>query len=103
MRKLKLTTAPHIDSGARTDKMMFTVAAALMPAVCVSIFFFGLDALFTYALTVGSALIFEAASNRLMKRTNSLTDGSAFVTGLLLGMNLPVSAPWWIPVCGSFL
>jgi electron transport complex protein RnfD len=103
MQRLKLTVAPHIDSGARTDKIMFIVVAALMPAVCVSIYFFGLRALLVYVLAICSALFFEAAANRVMKRANSLPDGSAALTGLLLAMNLPPSAPWWMTVCGSFV
>jgi electron transport complex protein RnfD len=81
---------------------MFTVAAALMPAFAASIYFFGQRALFIYVLTITSCLCFEAVSNVIMKRANSLRDGSALVTGLLLAMNLPVSAPWWLAVAGSF-
>ena len=99
---LNVSSNPHIRSKTTTSSIMFTVVVALLPATGFGIFRFGLDALILIAVTVASACIFELLFDLITKRPNTLSDFSAVVTGLLLALNLPASAPWWIGVVGSF-
>ena len=101
--KLLISVSPHIHSGATTPRIMFTVCLSLLPAVVVSAAVFGLRAFYLYLITVLSCVVFESAFNRIARRPNSASDGSAILTGILLAMNLPVSAPWWIAVVGGFV
>lgn len=82
---------------------MWSVTASLMPAAVMGVYFFGPRAAFTLALTIFGALAAEYAFQRMVNRKNTLGDGSAFLTGLLLGMNLPASVPFYIPIIGSFV
>ena len=82
---------------------MWSVTASLMPAAVMGVYFFGPRAAFTLALTIISALAAEYVFQRILNRKDTLSDGSAFLTGLLLGMNLPASAPFYIPIIGSFV
>ena len=82
---------------------MWSVTASLMPAVVMGIYFFGPRAAFNLALAIIGALTSEYVFNRMINRKNTLTDGSAFLTGLLLGMNLPASVPFYIPIIGSLV
>ncbi len=100
---LILSPGPHIHSGARTDRIMLTVLLALMPAAIMSVYIFGFRALMQYATCVGCCVVFEWISCKIMKRSNSVSDLSSALTGVLLAMNLPASAPWWIAATGSFV
>ena len=76
---------------------------ALAPACLAAIWFFGWHALRVLAITTIGSLVFEYAAAKAMKRRPDLKDCSAAVTGLLLGMNLPASTPWWICLVGAFV
>jgi electron transport complex protein RnfD len=80
---------------------MWLVVIALVPALGASVWFFGLRAAWIVLLSVGSAVGFEALTQRAFGRKITITDGSAALTGLLLAFNLPPGVPWWIPVVGS--
>jgi electron transport complex protein RnfD len=99
--QLYLSSSPHIHSGETTDKVMRTVIYALLPACAVSIYFFGLPALSVLLICTIGCLAAEALCCRLMKRELTLVDGSAALTGILLGLNLPPSAPWWLSLFGA--
>lgn len=103
MLKLKLSLPPHIKDRLSTSRIMLTVIIALLPAVVMSVVVFGAGAAFQYALAVGFCVLFEYLACKIMKRENTIKDLSAVVTGVLLAMNLPVSAPWWIAVAGAFV
>ena len=81
---------------------MFTVVVALLPAAGFGIYHFGLNALLLMAVCVGSSVLFELLFELITKRKITVGDFSAVVTGLLLALNLPPGAPWWIAVVGSF-
>ena len=81
---------------------MFCVVVALLPAAGFGIFRFGLNALILIAVTVATAVLSEFLFNLITRRKNTLSDFSAVVTGLLLALNLPPAAPWWIGVVGGF-
>ncbi len=101
--QLILSVSPHIKSEETTSRIMWSVTASLMPAAVMGVYFFGPRAAFTLALTIISALAAEYVFQRIVKRKDTLSDGSAVLTGLLLGMNLPASAPFYIPIIGSFV
>ncbi len=82
--------------------IMFAVAFALLPTTVFGIYNFGLSALILVLVTVLSAVIFEGLFCLICKKELTIKDGSAIVTGLLLALNLPPKAPWWIGVIGAF-
>lgn len=98
---LNVSASPHIRAKADASYLMKMVVAALTPAAVFGVINFGPRALMILALSIASACIFEALMDKIMKRPPSLRDFSAVVTGLLLGMNLPASVPWWMPILGS--
>ena len=107
--ELLVTVSPHIKSEETVSRIMWTVTVSLLPAVIMGIYFFGPKALFITALCVITAVLSEYVFERTLKRRAMIGDGSAFLTGLLLGMNLPASL--WsfhpftvhIPIIGSFV
>ena len=103
MNKLIVSPSPHDENYVKTHSIMLQVIMALMPALGVSIYIFGPRVVPLTAVCVGSCILFEYLCRRLMKRDNTIGDMSAAVTGLLLAMNLPVTAPYWMAVVGSFV
>ena len=98
---LNVSSSPHIRVKADTCYLMKMVVAALAPAAVFGIFNFGPRALLILALSIASACFFEAMMDKILHKPLSIGDFSAVVTGLLLGMNLPVGVPWWMPILGS--
>lgn len=96
-------TSPHARSGDKTAKVMLQVAAATAPGVLAMVIYFGIGVLINIALSVISAMLFEAAVMKLRNRPVAfyLRDYSAFVTALLLGIALPPYCAWWLPIVGS--
>jgi electron transport complex protein RnfD len=97
-----VSSSPHLHDGQSIAGIMKLVIIALMPATLFSIYVFGLQALRVIVLAVASALLFEALSQRIMRRPVRIKDYSAALTGLLLALNLPATSPWWLIVVGSF-
>lgn len=102
-RKLTVTASPHAHSSETTTGIMFDVIIALLPAAIVSVVFFGIKAFAVIATSVVSCVLFEYISRKVMKRSNTLGDLSAVVTGLILAFNLPSTLPLWMVVIGSFI
>lgn len=98
---MKVSSNPHIRSKVTTSNIMLAVTAALLPAAGFGIYNFGLEALILIVITVASAVLTEYIYEKLMKKKVTVGDFSAVVTGLLLSLNLPPSAPWWIGVIGG--
>lgn len=98
---LKVSSNPHIRSKDTTARIMQYVVIALLPATLFGIFNFGLHALLLVLVTVATTVLTEYIYDRCMKKKNSISDFSAVVTGLLLALNLPPRAPWWIGVIGG--
>lgn len=93
---------PHIRSEVSVSKIMWSVVFALIPATFAGIYIFGYKALEVVLLCTSTALISEALALKVMgKDITIISDGSAVLTGLLLGLNLPPGSPWWISVAGS--
>jgi len=97
-----VSSSPHIHDGKRVGDIMRLVIIALMPATLFSVYLFGLAALFTIVISVGSAVLFEAAWQRVMRKPVTVNNLSAALTGLLLALNLPSTSPWWMIVIGNF-
>lgn len=101
--KLIVSLSPHIHSGDSVQKNMYGVLVALIPAFIVSLVVYGLGALVVTATSVLACIFFEWAISRfVMKRSgNSILDGSAAITGVLLAFNLPSNLPVWIIIIGA--
>ncbi len=97
----KVSSNPHVRSKVTTSSIMLAVVAALLPAAGFGIYNFGLDALILIVVTVATTVITEYTYEKLMGKNVTVGDYSAVVTGLLLALNLPSSAPWWIGVVGG--
>ena len=98
---LNVSASPHIRAKQDTSFLMKMVIVALIPAAVCGVVVFGPRALMVLALSIISSVCFEALMDKLLHKPSSIQDCSAIVTGLLLGMNLPASVPWWLPVLGS--
>ncbi len=98
--KLLVTSSPHLYYGLPTARIMWTVSACLAPAAIWGVLIFGLPSLFVMLASIAAALLTELVITRLQGRS-SLSDGSAFLTGLLIGFNMPPSVPGFIPVVAS--
>jgi electron transport complex protein RnfD len=88
---LIVSVSPHVKSEETTSRIMWSVSLALLPATLVGVYFFGLKALFIIALCVVSSVVSEQFYFKIVKKKSVVGDGSAFLTGLLLGMNMPAS------------
>ena len=102
-KKLTVSASPHVRSNETTTGIMLDVIIALIPALVMSVVYFGLRALAVTAVTVGTAVIAEYVSRKVMKRNNTLGDLSAVVTGLILAFNLPATIPFWMAALGSVI
>lgn len=99
--KLLVAPSPHVRHADRTATIMYDVVIALLPALGWGIYLFGIRALLLCVISVFSAVLGEWAYEKLLHKPLTVSDGSAIVTGLLIGLNLPVTAPLWLPILGS--
>jgi electron transport complex protein RnfD len=100
--KLTVASSPHIRGNFRTNRIMLDVVLSLLPALAVGVWMLGIRALVVTLISVSSAVVAEWLYSLLTKTRNTVVDGSAMVTGLLLAMTLPASVPYWQVVLGSF-
>ena len=98
---MRVSSNPHIRSKVSTDKIMLMVVIALLPATGFGIYNFGIRALFHVLITIASCVISELIFELIVRKKITVGDMSAVVTGLLLALNLPVSAPLWIGIVGG--
>ena len=101
MSKLTVTAAPHIHSGASTNRIMLDVIVALLPVTVASVVIFGLQSLLVIAACVISSVAAEFLFDLATGKKNTIGDFSAVVTGLLLALNLSTNVPVWQCVVGS--
>ncbi len=98
-----ISPSPHIHSPKSTAVLMRDVLIALCPAVVVSALLYGVPFLITLGVSVAAALVTEYLIERfILGKASTVKDLSAAVTGVLLALNMPPCAPWWISVVGSF-
>lgn len=102
-KKLTVSASPHAHSSETTTGIMLDVIISLLPAAIVSVVYFGLHAFAVLATSIVSCVLFEYISRKIMKRSNTLGDLSAVVTGIILAFNLPSTLPLWMVVIGSFI
>ncbi|TAN37863.1 MAG: RnfABCDGE type electron transport complex subunit D [Nitrospirae bacterium] len=106
---LIVSVSPHVKSDETTSRIMWTVSLALLPAMASGLYFFGPKAFFITALCIVSSLVFEQAYMKIVGKKSVTGDGSALLTGLLLGMNMPASlwsfSPFTVhvPIVASFV
>ena len=98
---LNVSSSPHVRSGVTTKNIMYDVAIAMIPATVWGVMQFGLYSLLVVAATVLSCVLSEYVFEVLMKKPVTISDGSALVTGMILGLNMPPSIPIWMPVLGG--
>ncbi len=99
---LMVSSTPHVRSKDTISSVMRDVVIALLPAAIMGIVYFGLKAALIMIVSVVSAVGFEALYQKATKQKVTVTDFSAVITGLLLAMNLPSTAPLWVPIVGAF-
>ena len=95
---VKITAAPHVRSAESTTRIMWSVVLSLLPVIGASILFFGPSALLVLFAAVAGCLVTERLFG---DRSDSLADGSAMITGLLLGLCLPAGFPLWMAFLGG--
>lgn len=102
MNRLIVSPSPHLHAEVSVRSLMLDVVIALLPAVVVSVIFYGLRELSVLAVSVISCVLLEYLITKyLLKKQNTTGDLSAVVTGILLALNLPATTPWWIVFIGS--
>lgn len=102
-KTLIVSISPHIKSEETTSRIMWTVSASLFPAAVMGAYFFGPRAVATVSICIIASILSEHLYQKCLKKNSTVNDGSAFLTGLLLGLNLPPAVPFYIPVIGSFV
>jgi len=104
MDKLIISPSPHVHGEFSTKRLMRDVIIALLPAMLVSFWFFGINAIVVVGVSVISCVVFEYLIQKyLLKTTPTISDLSAVVTGLILSFNLPPNLPVWLVVVGCFI
>lgn len=95
--RLELTASPHIKGPDSTPRIMWSVVASLVPAIAAAIWYFGPSAI----LVISAATIGAVGTERVLSGDGTLRDGSAVITGLLLGLCLPAGMPVWMAFLGG--
>lgn len=104
-KKLIVSLSPHVHSTDSVQRNMYGVCIALLPALLASLYFFGLGSAIVLATSVVACVLFEWAITKfiLKRERTTIADGSAILTGLLLGFNLPSNLPVWIIIIGALV
>ena len=102
-KKLVVAHAPYWHDGSKISSKNYNIMIAALPAVLMGISQYGAPALGVIAFAMACAMIWEVVWNLILKKPASIGDGSAAVTGLLLGMLMPATAPWWLIALGTFI
>ena len=101
---LHISGSPHVHSDESVKKIMWSVVLSLVPALLVSVYYFGLPVIILTLVSIGCCVLFEYLIQRFMLHQKpSIDDGSAVVTGLLLAFNVPSNLPVWIMVVGALV
>ena len=102
MNRLLVSPSPHLHTTTSTKSLMRDVVIALLPAVLVSVLFYGWAELLVLGVSVASCILLEYLITKyLLKKPCTIGDWSAVITGLLLALNLPASTPWWVVFIGA--
>ena len=102
MDKLIVSPSPHLHTKTSTKSLMRDVVIALLPAVVVSVLFYGWSELLVLGVSVASCVLLEYLITKyLLKTSCTIGDWSAVITGVLLALNLPATKPWWVVFIGA--
>jgi electron transport complex protein RnfD len=101
-KEMVLGIWPHVRTETSVNRIMYSVIAALVPSALAGIYLFGWSAIQVILISIATALITEAAMQKMIKQKLTISDGSAILTALLLAMTLPPGCPWWVTAFGSF-
>ena len=102
MDKLLVSPSPHLHTSTSTKSLMRDVVIALLPAVVVSVLFYGWSELLVLGVSVASCVLLEFLITKYMlKKACTVGDWSAVITGVLLALNLPATTPWWVVFIGA--
>ncbi len=101
--KFIVSHAPFWHDGSRISLRNYNMAFAAFPAILLGIIYYGMSAVGVISLAISSAIIWELAFCRITKRPITIGDGNAAIIGLLFGMLLPATAPWWLVIIGTFV
>ena len=101
MEKLLVSPSPHLHTKTSTKSLMRDVVIAMMPAVIVSVLFYGWSELLVLGVSVASCVLLEYLITKYMLKPCTVCDMSAVVTGILLALNLPATTPWWVVFIGA--
>ena len=99
--KLTVACSPHIRGDFRSSRLMLDVMLALTPALLVGVWMHGIRSALVVLTSIASCVVFEWLYSRITKKRNTIIDGSAMVTGMLLAMTLPATVPYWLVLVGS--
>ena len=99
--KLTVASSPHIRGDFRSSRIMLDVMLALTPALIVGILLHGWRSLVVTLVAIASCVLLEWLYGKVTRTRNTVIDGSAMVTGMLLAMTLPATVPYWLVVAGS--
>ncbi|MCR9286214.1 MAG: RnfABCDGE type electron transport complex subunit D [Bacteroidetes bacterium] len=102
-RTLNISTSPHITKGISTDVIMRNVVWALLPVAAFAVYAFGINALLVLITSVISCVLTEHYLCKFSKKESTITDWSAVITGLLLGLTLPPNFPLWMTFVGGVI
>ncbi len=97
----KMGSSPHIRTNETIERVMYDVVIALLPALFVSVYFFGIRAFTVTLVAVFSAVASEALCQKIMKKDIDALDGSAIITGMLYAFVVPVTLPYSLVILGS--
>ena len=99
---LDVAYQPQVRTGMDTRRIMINVMLALLPSLAMATWEFGMKPVLMVAVSMLSAVFYEWAYRKLLKKPETIGDCSALLTGMLLAMTLPASSPWWLPLIGNF-
>ena len=99
---LDVAYQPQVRTNMDTKRIMLNVMLALLPSLLAATYEFGVKPVIMVAVSMSSAVFYEWAYRRLTKKDPTIFDYSACLTGMLVAMTLPTSAPWWLPLIGNF-
>ena len=101
--RLTVSPAPHVHAPESTSHLMLDVITALMPCVIAGVWLFSWNALRVIAISIVASVLFEYLWQKLNKKPIRINDLSAVVTGLIMALSLPSTAPWWLIVIGDLV
>jgi electron transport complex protein RnfD len=102
-KKFIVSHAPFWHIGSNIPERSYHMLLAALPAALLGIYQYGLPALSVLAFSISTAILWEAAFNKITKGPVTIGDGNAVLIGLLFGMLLPATTPWWVVLTGTFI